>query len=607
MDLLHVYEDAYSPPNGTCIAPDCNNFWSLLQESLGNQVNPNDCCYKWARFVCGHHFARHQGDDGPVVVIEGVVQKLFETVHSMIDPSYQSETSSPGVKITSSTGNYSDKDIALLESIFSKELSADKSAAIPTSRHDALRNSAAADGDTMANGTIHAPSSNSFTEDRPWTTAAPNGNTTFNATLPPGPRPADLWTMVHSYFDTCMNARDPETSYAVLLDLMEEVRRPFNALDHMSVFTHGDQQDTWRRTADATRPVDVIDAQGANRAMLNLGRYGIFPLFKFGVGVSYKDHTRTGPIVAPHPRTGLDDPDLYKLPSILKRYERMLDIVLPKLHGPWAPTVQDMYKLSMNIINLEKALHTVLPSDKQWRDMRHSVESVTLEELNRTNPLRLDGILLTMAHGEEEKIATVDVLFQDSLRKYWQVLRGFSRETLRTYMMWQAFLQTEELWDMSWAKEWRAFKHAHSPVLEPSPRWDEHCVGRVQRHFGHFVGAQLMRDVFAQEDGKDAVFEVGRITARVGHALGCPHHMSSGCLSQIYREAHVHADSPGMAPGQDQTHGRASSLNRPEKWSHLHDWFALEQLHWTRSWEDLGQPLDRNKCLNLGMSFKVTV
>ncbi|KID75787.1 uncharacterized protein G6M90_00g048520 [Metarhizium brunneum] len=80
--------------------------------------------YKWTRFVCGHHSARHQGGDGPVVVTENVVQDLFETVHSAINPSYQTATFLSTDGKTDSTGNYSQEDIALLQSTFSTETSA---------------------------------------------------------------------------------------------------------------------------------------------------------------------------------------------------------------------------------------------------------------------------------------------------------------------------------------------------------------------------------------------------------------------------------------------------------------------------------------------------
>ncbi|EXU97999.1 hypothetical protein X797_008814 [Metarhizium robertsii] len=85
--------------------------------------------HEWTRFVCGHHSARHQGGDGPVVVTESVVQELFETVHSAIDPSYQTAASSPRDGKTHSTGNYSQEDIALLQSTFSTETSAGESTA----------------------------------------------------------------------------------------------------------------------------------------------------------------------------------------------------------------------------------------------------------------------------------------------------------------------------------------------------------------------------------------------------------------------------------------------------------------------------------------------
>lgn len=59
----------------------------------------------------------------------------------------------------------------------------------------------------------------------------------------------------------------------------------------------------------------------------------------------------------------------------------------------------------------------------------------------------------------------VDVLFPHSLHEFWTVFETASMETLRTYILWQTFLQTVDLWDMPWAKEWRAFTYTHLEVV----------------------------------------------------------------------------------------------------------------------------------------------
>lgn len=85
-------------------APSFDTFTQYASTSINSCVT----------VVCGHNSARHQGGDGPVVVTESVVQELVETVHSAIDPSYQTAASSPRDGKTHSTGNYSQEDIALL-------------------------------------------------------------------------------------------------------------------------------------------------------------------------------------------------------------------------------------------------------------------------------------------------------------------------------------------------------------------------------------------------------------------------------------------------------------------------------------------------------------
>jgi hypothetical protein len=92
--------------------------------------------------------------------------------------------------------------------------------------------------------------------------------------------------MSTDYFRACLNNTDPETNYAVLLDLMGEVRRPFKLLDGMRVFAHGDVQNTFKAVMDTSIPVSARDVDKITDAQANLAQYGIFPLIKFGIGAS---------------------------------------------------------------------------------------------------------------------------------------------------------------------------------------------------------------------------------------------------------------------------------------------------------------------------------
>lgn len=97
-----------------------------------------------------------------------------------------------------------------------------------------------------------------------------------------------IWDMAGRYFNGCMGA---ELSYqnigdSVLLDLMEEVNRPFAALDSMHVSSKGDRVDMYKPSMDTSKGLDAGEEKMVMGAIVNLAKYGIFPFIRYGVGVS---------------------------------------------------------------------------------------------------------------------------------------------------------------------------------------------------------------------------------------------------------------------------------------------------------------------------------
>ena len=132
----------------------------------------------------------------------------------------------------------------------------------------------------------------------------------------------------------------------------------------------------------------------------------------------------------------------------------------------------------------------------------------------------------------------VDGLFSDALPVFGRIMGGVTKETMRSYFLWQAFLQTADLWDMPWAKAWKDYrwrltdwvslrKHGHSPATRltclqrpPAPTREEVCVGRVMRHFSHLVSHRMLREVFPEKNGKRPHFRIDHVRAQVKPPTG---------------------------------------------------------------------------------------
>lgn len=87
------------------------------------------------------------------------------------------------------------------------------------------------------------------------------------------------------------------------------------------------------------------------------------------------------------------------------------------------------------------------------------VREMNMAELEEMNPwLRLHDVIQSHPRPGNTTIDTVEVVFPEYFAELEKTLAGRTKETVRSYMLFQAFIQTQGLWDMDWAKRY----HAHT-------------------------------------------------------------------------------------------------------------------------------------------------
>lgn len=60
--------------------------------------------------------------------------------------------------------------------------------------------------------------------------------------------------------------------------------------------------------------------------------------------------------------------------------------------------------------------------------------------------------------GAAADMLEVEVRHFQWFSKLTWIFRYTEKETIRSFLLWQAFLQTQHLWDMPWLVEWREFR-----------------------------------------------------------------------------------------------------------------------------------------------------
>lgn len=86
------------------------------------------------------------------------------------------------------------------------------------------------------------------------------------------------------------------------------------------------------------------------------------------------------------------------------------------------------------------------------------MSELSLDKLERLAPeLGLKNTVLTIARQHNVTVEGVEVIRPEIIRRVNRLVRRQTRETVRSFLMWQAFLQTVELWDLDWTPRWTNF------------------------------------------------------------------------------------------------------------------------------------------------------
>ena len=130
-----------------------------------------------------------------------------------------------------------------------------------------------------------------------------------------------------------------------------------------------------------------------------------------------------------------------------------------------------------------------------------------------------------LSHPRQKALFEVEVAFPDYWAKLSAILRTSNQEMLRAYFLWQAFLQSEELWYLDWVKPWREFKKKLDPIQHvshassggqqksrsntaeqmPDPTMEQNCRKKLQRQFGLLLDSYYVRPHYASMDKLDLV------------------------------------------------------------------------------------------------------
>ncbi|PHH85957.1 hypothetical protein CDD83_10938 [Cordyceps sp. RAO-2017] len=433
---------------------------------------------------------------------------------------------------------------------------------------------------------------------------------------------ADNLKLASDYYRSCLEADDGEQAF---IDLMNEVHRAFADMEAME--KTWETSNTYRPVMDTSKPFNDTGFGMLHDAQRNLLPYGIFLFAKLTVQPSLLNPNKTAMAMAPHlPYLAAAGQEAwpYKNGTLWPAYASILKTFLAHAHAPHLPRLQNIAKLPNQMIKLERELLEMGYDRRTLRLLKVSddekkrslfVDEMTPRDLGNATRWPQLAMLPMAMPMPPNTTATVEVQHKDYFRVLHEVLKRHSMETIRSWALWQTFLQTRDLWDMPWTRSWTLFSHETFGLYANETR-EERCLARVQRHLGHILDSFYIRREHSKESHelaqgmatsvRLALLHMS-ITAHMGYwgdqslrdtarwkleemkvAVGfpqTPNLLKSGSVAQHHSGVAIRAVANDTRPWEaGSSAGTTPTLQRPAKWTHLYDYFALERRSGLGSW-----------------------
>ncbi|PHH73957.1 hypothetical protein CDD82_5182 [Ophiocordyceps australis] len=400
------------------------------------------------------------------------------------------------------------------------------------------------------------------------------------------------------YYQSCLDMDHTKLGDRPFLDYMEEVHRAFAPLDSLRPLKENANVTTWMPALDTWEKIQPLDSY-----MIRIAQ--------------------NAKVVVISPWT-----DMAILPAwwaerarpFWAKYRFYLSMFIDRAHTVHGHRVQDEAQIPEGLYELEEELLKLRLTDHELRRRKGNVQVMSLAKVGELAPtLFLDKTVESLGKSVGAMIERVEVVYPKTIKKIDGVVRESRREAVRTYMLWQAYQQTQQVWDMEWSKRWRMASYS-SWGKPDNATLGQRCAARLKKHLGHIVDSFYTRHEYTGKHGDEAyimatklrdgwktmvrttdkwlgqeskawtINKLDKLKISLGHGQ-YPDLTRADAIAKYYDKVDVYADANSSSMVDDRPHS-VLSIRRPELWTHVHDYFRMEWWHFNRSWAGLLQTTD---------------
>ncbi|KJZ80291.1 hypothetical protein HIM_00141 [Hirsutella minnesotensis 3608] len=435
--------------------------------------------------------------------------------------------------------------------------------------------------------------------------------------------------LVADYYRSCIDAKDgiEADGTAAFLQLMDEVHRSFARLDVVEESNYviknvsgifSDQSQVY--VEDSSDTMWERDWDMFSEANANLARIGIFPLVEISVRESLLYPNKTAVVLSPFYEPVTFDYWRWETRWYREFYRVVMSDFLREAHASHLDKVQHFDKIPRRLMSFEWSLQQKLfrGRRREMQFIKKNVREVVVHDLAIIAPhLGLDKTIVSFGSHYNKTVRTVEVVQPNLIAAIDKLAADQSRETIRSWLLLQAYLQTVDLWEMKWAKRWVHWSAKIHGVANNQTH-EERCLTRAQKHFGHVLDSLYIRKEYSSRTTKAVaglaetirqqwLRTIAKTTWMTGAGLNftlakmqgvkisigfpqAPDLLKPETIAQHYAGAEVHVgrrDTSELEANVNAT----STLQKPHAWKHLHDYFNLERWRITKSWKRVDERL----------------
>ncbi|KAH7156987.1 hypothetical protein EDB81DRAFT_408779 [Dactylonectria macrodidyma] len=410
---------------------------------------------------------------------------------------------------------------------------------------------------------------------------------------------------MQTYWNTCLDYH--ASDMAGLKPLQKIIDKIHAAFSKYDARVEQIQKGKSEPLLNTSRDVDSFDGAIIQNASIAMSEYRIWSFAKLTPQQSLFNSSTMRVGVVPYIGNGLPRRELYDDEDIVDMYTNIIARFFRQTYKNLGKP--DSLDFAKQVVTLEHQILDIAPHSQAWQRIKENTVQMSVDELSLLVPeIRVGGVVRHQpGMYKQHHIDELEVMFP----QYWQDLRGIihgtSKNAVRAYIIWKAFVQTQELLKHHVVDDYRDLM---SEIMGTKRSWrpGKSCLEQTAKHYGPMLSSLYVNttwlsfnDNFAQPIFK----ELKRAYVKLIQDTPWMDPSTRGnAITKMKNMSIMHGftkKNPNLTKWseiEDFFEGAPTNLTKKNSWGwyHADDYLAMEAWYMRKAWEkELHEPPNKFK------------